>query len=65
MKRLVLIVLLVAACNPASNVGDSPSGSEVYFWHDDQHGVSCWLYGGGANYGKAISCLPDVQVRAQ
>jgi hypothetical protein len=36
---------------PGSGVGAS-------FWHDDAHGVGCWMARGGG-----ISCLPDATYR--
>ena len=53
----LIVIVGLQACSPPSNIGESPSGTEVYYWHDNEHGVSCWLYGGSGNSGKAISCL--------
>lgn len=56
---LLLFVALFVGCTPPSSAPSSESDSPVYYWHDTDHGVSCWLYGNGGTYGKAISCLPD------
>lgn len=62
MKSLILIALLaaLAGCDPYRGP-DAPTqkshgATHIQVWHDDQRGVTCWIYG-GTNGG--ISCLPD------
>lgn len=58
---LAFIVVAVVSCNTAAP--PEITQDSVAYWHDDEHGVSCWLYGrGGGGYTAAISCLPDAQV---
>lgn len=61
---LALIVDLIGCAHTPTTPGGgiTDSGSPVYYYHDDVHHVSCWLYGTGGSYGKGISCLPDAQV---
>ncbi|MDR7024380.1 hypothetical protein [Pseudomonas peli] len=61
MKCLILIALLAALLGCDRRVPDAPrqkshGASHIETWHDDQRGVTCWIYG-GTNGG--ISCLPD------
>lgn len=62
MKSLMIIGLLaiLAGCDPYQ-MPEAPlekryGASHIQVWHDDQRGVTCWLYG-ASNGG--ISCLPD------
>lgn len=61
MKTLILIALLAALVGCERRGPDAPmqksyGATGIQTWHDDQRGVTCWLYG-GTNGG--ISCLPD------
>lgn len=62
MKCLVLIGLLVAlaSCEYDETPRDKQSANNIKVWHDDERGVTCWLYG-PSNGG--ISCLPDGVLR--
>lgn len=64
MRILIAIVaLFLAGCvrlpQPTAEGGGNTDGGPVYYYHDDVHNVSCWLYGSVGTYGRAISCLPD------
>lgn len=62
MAVLALIVL-VAGCSTAPPSAPGAGGSSIGYYHDAQHGVSCWTFGnGGGTYTAAISCLPDAEV---
>lgn len=57
MTRLALCLLLLAT---GASAAPLPYGVRVF--HDDEHGVTCWLYQGGNQGG--ISCIPDSQLQA-
>lgn len=62
MKRLLLVVLLLAGCStPARNGTEAKpnEGAVITVWHDDARHVTCWLTNSGW---RGISCLPDAQV---
>lgn len=63
MKLLIAVALMLAvtACDVDVRVPNTPErksygATHIQVWHDDQRGVTCWLYG-STNGG--ISCLPD------
>ena len=69
MKKLLLIaalMLVLVACAPAKVEAEEPDGFElvwrsgvsiVHRIHDDEHGVTCWVY---TSYNQGgISCLRD------
>lgn len=64
MKHLILITLLVtlAGCLEYENAPREKAfgATHIKVWHDDERGVTCWLY--GASDG-GISCLPDGVLR--
>lgn len=64
MKNLVLIALLAALAGcieHEESPREKPYGAiHIQVWHDDERGVTCWLYG-PSNGG--ISCLPDGVLR--
>lgn len=57
MTRLALYLLLLAS---GASAGQLPYGVSVF--HDDQRGVTCWLYQGPSQAG--LSCIPDSQLQA-
>ncbi len=62
-KILVAILLVISLSSCAGPTGGVPvPDSFLSIYHDNIHGVTCWLYGNGNTYGKAISCLPDSQI---
>lgn len=54
MRRLVLVVLLVAGCSGGTPV----ENTDLVFRHDPVHGVGCW-----SKNGYTLSCLPDGQYK--
>ena len=69
MKLVLLVILLSLALSCAGggvHQGPNPiqggTGSRhIGIWHDNQRGVTCWIYAAG--YGGGISCLPDAQLK--
>ena len=47
--------------NLPSAVRISTDRPSVWFFHDDEHGVSCWMYRGVQRGG--IDCIPDWQLK--
>ena len=66
MKLVLLVALLSLALscgvreNPDPNRGETEN-RYIGIWHDNQRGVTCWVYTRG--YGGGISCLPDAQLK--
>lgn len=60
MKRLIMIALLTALAGCDLPVQEAPTdkrlGANIRVWHDDQRGVTCWIWG---TTNGGISCLPD------
>lgn len=64
MKSLIMIAMLTALAG-CDEYDESPKekaygATHIQVWHDDDRGVTCWLYG-SSNGG--ISCLPDGVLR--
>ena len=71
MKLVLLVALLSLALSCGVAEGPNPvnrselGNRNVGVWHDDQRGVTCWIYAGGyaGEHGGGISCLPDAQLK--
>ena len=67
MKLVLLVALLFLALSCGVSKGPNPVNSSqlgnrnIGIWHDNQRGVTCWVYASG--YGGGISCLPDAQLK--
>lgn len=64
MKNLFLIALLASLAG-CWEYKESPQikaygATHIQVWHDDERGVTCWLYGSTSG---GISCLPDGVLR--
>lgn len=60
LALLLVGFALLGACAPGTEAKDS---SQVSIWHDDQHGVTCWIYHDAWAKMSGISCLPDKDIK--
>lgn len=74
MKQAIILLccaLLGGCIEPAAQSGsDQPQQIEPYnndyrfgVWHDDQRGVTCWIYDGYRE--RSIACLPDKDLEGE
>lgn len=60
---IAIYALMSCSSGIPANTNERPD--TVHYYHDTEHGVSCWLFGDSRTYGRAISCLPDSVLKGE
>lgn len=61
---LICFLIFLASCGGGTYTHE-PKAMPIFYYttryHDDEKGVTCWVYSNG--YQGGISCIPDAQLK--